>query len=292
MTYAPWVAAVFSTVGWVAFDVLRKALVRQIEVAQLTLWLHLAQIPGYLLWATLENRWEIGPGYWSAALCSIALNLVATLAFLEAMRRVALSVAIPLLSFTPVFVALASIPFLGEHLVWSQWCGIALVTGGALYLPPPSDGQSSLCATLRGFFSQSGVFLMLLVAVLWAFTPLADKTALQSAGIGVHGLVLACGVSLGMTGVLLYRGQLRHLAVPRSAWTLVGWGGLINVLSLGLQLVAISSLLVSVFEAFKRSCELLLSLLTGALFFREPFTRRKLIAAVVMAAGVILVLFH
>lgn len=39
------------------------------------------------------------------------------------------------LTFTPVFVALLSMPLLGERLTWVQWLGVlVLVAGATLYL--------------------------------------------------------------------------------------------------------------------------------------------------------------
>lgn len=285
-----WAATLASTLAWAGFDAIRKGLVKHFDVASLSLWVSLAQIPGYLAWAAFEGKWSLAPGYWTPALISVVLNVVSNLAFFEAMRIAPFSITIPMLSFTPVFVALASGPWLGEELALAQWLGVGLVTVGA-FLLAASRGEGGLNPRVfRAFFGERGVRLMLWVALFWALTPLADKQALRSAGIGMHGFVLAAGVALGMALYLLARGRLQQARVPREAIGLLFLGGATNVVALGLQFTAISGMVVSLFEAFKRACGLLLALLSGRIFFEEPLTRPKLLAGLVMAVGVVLVL--
>lgn len=279
-----------STVAWASFDAVRKGLVRKIDVAQLSLWVSLAQIPGYLVWATWEGRFSVEPGYFLPWAVSVALNLVSNLAFLEAVRIAPLSLTIPMLSFTPVFVAIASGPVLQERLVMAQWMGILLVTAGAFWLSRAQPAGDQPRSVLGSFFGQRGVRLMLWVALFWALTPLADKMALRHAGVGMHGILLSSGVAVGMLVYLGARGRLSTLRVERSALGLLSLGGLTNVLALGLKFVAISSLSVSLFEAVKRALGLLLAILSGRVFFGEKIQVKKLGAACVMASGVVLVL--
>lgn len=291
MSDLPWLVTLASTLAWSAFDAVRKKLVEKIDVAALSLWLSLAQVPGYFVWAIFEDKWTIGPDYWRPALASIALNLVSNLAFFEAMRIAPFSITIPMLSFTPVFVAILGGPLLGEDLVAQQWAGICLVTAGALVLST-SRGEGPIASRLlRSFFGERGVRLMLWVSLFWALAPLADKVALRSAGIGVHGLVLSAGVAGGMALYLAARGRLGAASLPpRESLGFLALGGGINVVALGLQFIAISGAVVSSFEAFKRALGLMLAIASGRLFFGEAITRRKVGAGLVMAAGVVLVL--
>lgn len=279
-----------STLAWASFDAVRKGLVRKIDVAQLSLWVSLAQIPGYLVWAIGEGRFTVQTGYFLPWAVSVSLNLVSNLAFLEAVRIAPLSLTIPMLSFTPVFVAVASGPLLHERLVLGQWIGISLVTFGAFWLSRARPAGEETRSVFASFFGQRGVRLMLWVALFWALTPLADKMALRHAGVGMHGILLSSGVALGMVIYLAARGRIGTIRVERDALGLLSLGGLTNVLALGLQFVAISSLSVSLFEAVKRALGLLLAILSGRVFFGEKIQVKKVGAACVMAAGVVLVL--
>jgi drug/metabolite transporter (DMT)-like permease len=94
-----------------------------------------------------------------------------------------------------------------------------------------------------------------------------------------------------MVAYLGLRGELPSLRTGRVPIRWLALGGGVNALALGLQLVAISSLVVSLFEAFKRAGGLLLAIALGAIFFGERLSPGKLAAGALMAVGVALVLF-
>jgi drug/metabolite transporter (DMT)-like permease len=280
--------ALGSTLAWAVFDAVRKGLVAEVPVQALSFWVSVAQLPGYCLWLAIAGGGAPEAGYFAPALGSVAVNLLSNLLFLEAVRLAPLSTVVPLLALTPVFVALGSIPLLGEHLGAVPWLGVVLVALGAYRLVAP---PAALAEDLdRSRDRRRGVLFMVVVAALWALSPMLDKLALRHAAVGTHGLVLASGVALGMLPVLAARGALPSLALAPRVLPLLALGGAVNVLALGLQMIAVTAMVVSVFEAFKRAAGLLLALLFGALFFRERLGARQLLAGVTMAAGVVLVL--
>lgn len=286
-----WVVALGSTLGWASFDVIRKRLVQEISVGHLSLWICVAQLPFFGLWVLWAGPELPRLDYFPPAAASVVLNVLANLLFLSAMKRVPLSQGIPLLSFTPVFVALCSIPLLSEHLLARQWMGVLLVSGGALGLTFPSGRRASLGLALRSLFTNRGALYMLAVAALWGLTPIFDKMALDSAGVATHGLVLAFGGALGMGAVLAVQGELPALRLARGRLPLLALGGGVNVFALGLQMMAISVMVVSVFEAFKRAVGMLLAMWFGAWFFRESLSVIKVLSGGLMALGVCLVLY-
>lgn len=290
MTSLVWGAALVSSFAWAGFDVVRKRLATTIPVAELSLWLSLAQLPGYVVWALVTGGFEFGPDYLGPALGSIALNLASNLAILEAMRIAPISIAIPMLAFVPVFAAAFGVPLLGETLGARGWLGMSLVIVGAFFLSASDARDTRVWTLLRSFFGQRGVRLMLWVSLFWALTPICDKLALRQASVGAHGAVLSTGVAAGMYAYLVVRGRGLSLRVSGEEGAWLGLGGAVNVLALGLQFVAITSMDVGYFEALKRVLGLFLALGIGRVFFGETLTRRKLESATVMAVGALLVL--
>lgn len=290
MTTSLLLIALGSTLSWSAFDVVRKRLVSEIPVAALAFWISVAQVPGYVAWGLWEGRFSFANGYLQPALISMVLNLIANVLFLESVRRGPLSVAIPVLSFTPVFVAVGSVPLLQESLGWSQWLGVVMVTLASVFLTTEPGKSHRPFSLLVSFVRSPGVLHMLGVAVLWAFTPIFDKLALRHAGVGLHGSLLAGSGALGMAVYLVARKQARTLVLPRGTAPFLALGGATNVMALGLQFLAIVQMVVSVFEAFKRATGVLVALVLGAFFFNEKVNRTRIIAAIAMALGVVLVL--
>jgi drug/metabolite transporter (DMT)-like permease len=290
MTTSLLLIALGSTLSWSAFDVVRKRLVTCIPVASLAFWISAVQIPGYLVWGLWEGDFRFEDGYAGPALMSMALNLLANVLFLEAVRRGPLSVAVPVLSFTPVFVALGSMPLLGETLGWSQWVGVTMVTFASVFLTMEPGKSPRPAELVRRFIHSPGVLHMLGVAVLWAFTPIFDKLALRHAGVGLHGVALSVSGAVGMGVYLVARGQSRTLVLPRGTVGLLALGGVTNVAALGLQFLAVMQMVVSLFEAFKRAMGVLVALFLGVVVFDERVNGTRILAAVAMALGVVLVL--
>jgi hypothetical protein len=114
--------------------------------------------------------------------------------------------------------------------------------------------------------------------------------ALRYASLPVHGAIIAFGVSCGMFLYLIARFRFSGLRLNVAEVRLVAVGGGLNVLALGLQFVAITTMAVGYFEAFKRAVGLFLSIAVGKILFAETVTPRKIKAGITMTVGAIAVL--
>jgi drug/metabolite transporter (DMT)-like permease len=276
--------------AWSGVDLARKVLVREIPPAPLVVWLTLGALPFFGAWMVWEGAGAPAAGYLAPAAASVALNVVANLCFLEGLRIAPLSVTVPMLSLTPVFVALLAIPMLGERPSARAAVGIALVIAGALWLhgaaPRGRAGwsQEERAARLRG-----GA-LVAATALFWALTIPLDKLAVARAAPSLHGFVLNAGVAVGVLGLLMARGQGRALATARRApWALL-LGLTVSALALGLQLVALPLVHVGALETVKRGVGNFMAVAVGAAAFGEALTGHKLLAVGMMALGVGLVM--
>ena len=218
------------------------------------------------------------------------LNIMANVAFVEAVRRSPLSVTVPLLSLTPAFVAIFAVPLLGEVLTGREILGTALVVAGAIYLG--SEGATrSVRGWLGALFRERGSLLMVVVAVCWALTMPLDKIGVVTVGWPWHALMLSLGVALGTFAIMLWMGWWRELGDLKPAvLPALGAGILVSSLALGLQLAAIHVVFVGLVEAIKRAIGNLMALVFGRLFFGEAITLQRVVALAVMAAGVAFIL--
>ncbi len=276
-----------SALSWAGFDLLRKLLSREFGPLPLMAALCLASAPPFALWAYLQGGFVTAEGYWAPALGSVALNVVANLLFLEALRTAELSVAVPLLSLTPAFAAVMAIPMLGEHPSVLDGCGIVLVVVGAVVLQAPSGGRPW---SLRSMLARRGFWLMAGTALCWSLTIPLDKLAVTHSHPPLHALVLNLGVALAALLILAWRRELHRLFELRRSPGLFLAALVVSALALGAQLAALQAVSVRVVETLKRAIGNLFALLIGRLAFCEAVTRRKLVAVMLMAAGVALIL--
>jgi uncharacterized membrane protein len=108
---------------------------------------------------------------------SAGLNVVAHLASTKALKLGDVSLVTPLLIFSPVFTVLISSLFLGEIPSARGLLGVGLVLIGAYWLNHNSD--ASWLAPFRSLTLKPSIALVLLAGLLWAITPLFEKTAIQ-----------------------------------------------------------------------------------------------------------------
>lgn len=250
----------------------------------------LTAVPIFLAWLLIDGLPEVRPSYWVPALASVALNVGANLAFFGALRSAALSIAIPLLSLTPVFTTLLAIPMLGQEPTGLQGLGILLVVVGAFALGLPEGGPLTPAAAWRTWRTDRSVLWMLVVALLWSLTVPLDKMAMDQASGPLHGLVLNTGVGGAVALVLLAQRRLGELADFRKAPLVLPFAVVVSAVALGLQLVAIQKVWVGLVETMKRGIGNGLAVVFGYLVFQEAVTARKIGAVGLMVVGVALIL--
>ena len=271
------------------FDLFRKMLVRHLAPVPMVVLLAFASVPLFGAMVALQGGAAVAPAYFLPASGSVLLNIVANLTFLQAVKISPLSVTVPLMSLTPVFTALLGLLLLGERPPVVAVLGISLVVIGALWLNLPSRSESG-GSLWRLLLSQPGAWLMAATALLMSCTIPLDKLAVAHATPPFHGLFLTSGIALGSLAVLVFQGRLGELAGIRKGWGPFLLALVASTLALGLQLVALKFLLVSVIETVKRGVGNLMAVILGRVVFSEALTLRKLGSALLMAAGVALIL--
>lgn len=288
--------ALGSAVCWAILDISRKQLGKKMTatgaVAGLML-LHILFLNPVLLADTklFGGYPELSGGYFLPASVSIILNLGANLLFLRAVQISPLSLTTPYLAFTPVFTAVTALTFLGQVPTGPGWLGIGIVCAGA-FMMNPGDKEDGALAPLKALWTERGSFYMLIVALIWSITPVLDKTASDLTSPIFHTMFLAAGV-----GVIffLYRSVKDGSAGPllrefRAVPWLLAIATLFAVGAMVLQLTSYAMFDVAYVETVKRAVGVIAAIAAGYFFFGERDLTRRLIGALVMTAGVALIL--
>lgn len=271
-----------TALAWSLLDALRKGLALRLAPESLVLFLTLGQLPVLAaVWAGARPPGALDGVYIAVAGLAVGLNVAANLAFVLALRRADLSLAVPLLSLTPAAVALLAIPVLGEWPSVLQALGIAVAVAGALVLAGTS---------LRRAFAAPGVGLMLVVVGCWSLTLPLDKIAVARAGPALHGLILCSGVVVGMLAILIWTRRLGELRVELRTLPLLGVAVAAATVALLTQLLAIGVVHVAVVETVKRAVGNAGALVLGIMAFDEGIDRRRVVGLAAMALGAAMVL--
>ena len=274
-----------SAFAWAALDAQRKGLAAELGPLVLVAAMTAGQALVFGLWWAGAGAPGPAAGYLLPALGVLVANLVASVAFVAAVRASALSTTIPLLSFTPALATIAGAAWLGEWPRPAQVVGIVAVVVGALLLHAGGAGGGPI-AWARALLEDRGARLMLGVALLWSVSGVLDKLALAHADVPVHGAIQSGGIAALIVGGLVVAGragELRRLgARPGRVLLLVAT----SVVAVGVQYGAVLAWQVSLVEATKRAVGLGSSVVVGRLAFGEPVRAATVVGVAVMGAGV------
>ncbi len=248
-----------------------------------------AAIPFLGLAALFVEAPPLSPTFWLIVAAMLPLEVTAMLLYMRALKVCHLSLCIPFLAFTPVFLILTGWLVLGEGLSPGGIIGTLMIACGSylLGLGANAGGRVGFLAPLKALAREPGTRLMLMVAAIYSLTAALFKLAILHSSPFFFGVTYPLMfIALMAAGFPLSRVQVRPAIRSHFGWWLVmGFFYALSTLSLagGIKLAPAAYLI-----AVKR-LSLLLSVAMGGLWLRErPFLPR-LVGAGLMCAGVVVI---
>ena len=223
--------------------------------------------------------------YWSFLL-SIPLHIVPFFLHMKAIQISPLSLTLPYLAFTPVFLILVGFVVLQE--VPNIW-GIVgiLTTCVGSYILNLSSGYRSLMAPILAVFKEKGSWLMLIVAFLYSLSGAVAKKAILHSSPLFFTTSFFCFLGICMTLAMLIFGHARAGVFREN----IGKGIIAGVLLFAHAIFhgfAISLTKAAYMISVKR-LSVLIGFGYGWLVFKEKDIPVRLIGTVLMVAGAVLI---
>lgn len=215
----------------------------------------------------------------------VALVTLCMWLYFRALQVSPLSVCIPFLAFTPVFLIPTGYVLLHELPSLLKSLGVILIVAGSLVMHWRQFAVSWL-APLRAIIDEKGSRYMLGVAFIFSITnPLDKKLVLMS---DAYLQAFAFSVGLCWSFFLLALLQRHDLeAALKGNITQLTLAGACDGISLLLQFASYNFIAVVIAVSIKRA-GIIFSVFCGYLFFHERGISDKVIAASVMFAGVLI----
>lgn len=284
-----------SALGWSLFDFSRRKVGEALSPVPAVIGIMFLQTLVNLPWFSLQALRDQSVEWWWAALASVIFNALANVLFVVAVMRAPFTMAVPLLSLTPVFSALVGWIGFSESLGPWEIVGLVIVVLAALYLGWRGEARRLQRSEWWG------LAFMTVTAALWAVTPFFDRICTQSGEVGVATYVAS--QCLGVAVLLILVQGARRLWSQGSSkpeieiwpsvrttrlgvWMVVA--ALAATLGLGFQIQGVQIMHVGSFEAMKRALTLMISLALGRIWLGEKLSFEKLAAVAAMALGVAL----
>lgn len=229
----------------------------------------------------------VGPRFLPAVLATTVLSVVSFSLYVSALHRSDIGLTYPLLALTPVLLVPVEWLLLGDLPERIGLAGIALAVVG-VYLLNFGRREGGVLGPLRAIARDSGARRMLAVALLWGVGAALDRVAVLDSSPLFYGTVLTGLVSLAFLPIVLLRGGGLGAALrPGIRGALMVQGGLFAAMFV-FQMAAVELTLASYVVSVKRSGAII-TVILGALLFREQGTRYRLAGTTVILLGVFLI---
>ncbi|NCQ86123.1 MAG: DMT family transporter [Microcystis aeruginosa W13-18] len=239
----------------------------------------------YLPWLLLSPHPipTIGQDFWWALLADATLSTIGGILYMRALRYGDLSLTVPLMGFSPLFLVMASPVLLHEFPSKAQFLGILLVCLGA-YCLNLNHGERNYLAPLKSLITNQPSRLMIIVAFLWALTTSFDKIgAKNSSPLFFSASLYFCTALISFPIVVIFSPNwLSKLKANFAKLTLLAS---LKALDMWFHVMAIASTVAANSVAVKQS-SLLMSVGYGYFLFHEKNVKQRLFGCIIILAGV------
>jgi len=235
------------------------------------------------LWLTLP---PLASPFWLIVAAMLPLETAAMLLYMRAFRVCHVSLCIPFLAFTPVFLILTGWLILGESLSRGGIVGTVMIASGSYILGFGLDRgvRPGLLAPLKALVREGGAKMMLVVAAIYSVNAALYKAAILHSAPSFFGVAYPLLFTGFMgAGYPWFRVRLRPTLEAHWGWWLaIGFCFALSCLCLanGME-QAPAAYLVAV-----KRLSLLLTVLLGGLWLQERPILPRILGAILMCSGV------
>jgi drug/metabolite transporter (DMT)-like permease len=219
---------------------------------------------------------------WPWVIASVVIHLLYFIGLSESYRVGDLGQVYPLARGTaPLMTAALSFPLIGEALSAAAWSGILALTAGVLLLS--ARGGRELAR-----FDRHATGLALFTATTICAYSLVDGVGARLAGnAGAYTASLFVGNGIVLGAYLALRRRKEALPALAAHWKTGLGGGALQVGSYGIAIWAMTVAPIAIIAALRETSVLFGSVL-AILFLKEPLRRIRIVAALMIVGGLML----
>ncbi|OPY15347.1 MAG: EamA-like transporter family protein [Syntrophus sp. PtaB.Bin001] len=289
MSILSFILSLTAAVGLATSDALTKRYFSDFSAYEMGLIRLAYTVPWLLVASLFVSPVRTDAVFWICVLTGLPLEVLAFLCYMKALKVSPLSLSLPFLAFTPGFILMTGWLILGETVSGGGLAGIILIITGSYCLNISSLKQGAF-QPLYAIMREPGSRLMLLVSLIYAFTATLGKLALLHSSPSyfaiVYYLLLTTLMFAGSAFTGKKPGVVLRTGTPVMA-LLLGATVAVTVFS---HMLAISLTQAAYMIALKRT-SLIFGVLYGAFWFREEKITERLMGALLMFAGAMLIGF-
>lgn len=216
----------------------------------------------------------------------VLLVSIANLLFFRALQVSPLSLCIPFMAFTPIFLIPTGFVILGELPPSVKLLGVLLIFIGSVLMHRRLFAVS-WAAPVTALIKEPGCRYILMVALIFSLTNPIENKLVEITDVYTQACAFGIGLSVFFFVLTLARGDTFQGALQGNILWLP-LAGVLDAISLLLQYASYHYLDVVIAVSIKRA-GIVLAVFFGWLFFKERGIRDKVIASSVMLAGMLII---
>lgn len=228
----------------------------------------------------------IGSHFWLALIGWVSSATIALILAFRALRHSDMSLTTPMIAFTPLFLLITSPIINNEFPSLLGLVGVLVIVAGS-YLMNIKEMKRGYLEPFKALIKQQGPRLTLIAAFMWSITSNFDKIGIQNSSPLFWPIATTLTAAAVMLPIVLLKSKNSIGKIPTN-WKTLAPVGLFSALTLVFQMFALSLTLVAYVISIKR-LSAVMSVIWGKLFFKEKGIRERLIGAVIMVLGVVLI---
>ena len=224
--------------------------------------------------------------FFISVIISGTVNTIATILYHRAISKSDISVVVPMLSFTPLFLLIISPIIVGEFPTVKGLIGIVLIVVGS-YLLNVNLKEKGILLPLKSLMKNKATRYMLIVAFIWSISANFDKKGIESSSILQYILFINLFVTIGTTifSILKRKFSLQSVWFERKNLFFVG---VLTSMGYLAHMTALSMTLVAYVIALKRTAGMI-TVVLGYLFLKEKNIKERLLGSTIMFIGVLFI---
>jgi len=240
------------------------------------------------IFSAIKGMPSLNPAFLYAAIATSLLNVVAVIFYLKSLKITDVSLVVPLLSFTPVFLILTSFLILKEAPTKTGILGIVLIVLGSYILNFESLKFSKILAPFKKLFYTKGLIYMLIVAFLFSISANYDKLVVVNSD-PVFGSAIVCFLISVLLIIISSFKKEDFFKEYRINFPKFGLVAVASVLSMVAINTALTLQIVPYVISVKRT-SILFGVIYGFLLFKEKNIGQRFLGALIMFAGMVLIM--
>ncbi len=226
--------------------------------------------------------------FWLATICALPLEITAIILYTKALKVSPISLTMPFLALTPLFLIVMSFFILGERVTLKGGIGIFLMAIGSYALNLHKIRQTIL-EPVKAIFREKGCVLMITVAFIFSITSSLGKMAIENSSPIFFGSFYFILVTFFFTPIAMGKNKGKISIAKKEIIPLIPVGITYSMMIL-FHMLAMSLSNVAYMISIKRT-SLLFSILYGHFLFKEEKIAEKVLGSIIMFLGFVLIVF-